>query len=251
MRYPQILMIDDSQSACAMIIEILRSVYCLAEACYDSRQGLQRIARSKPDCLLLDVIFPQEKDANGFALCRRLTDQYQGELPIVILSSKNTLLDKQYARRQGAREYIVKDEFTPTRLITTLVNVLPDTFSEWSTRARTYVPPQQRSPLQQPLVSSELLEAEYLTVRRIALFKKEWTIPGYVESRTIDIVYNALDDKKTVGMLERELLLKRVSKQAFFRALDILFTRRAIALLSFSGQPINQMTYARLFEHHL
>lgn len=137
-------MIDDSETVCTRVLEILRSVHCLAEAYRDSKQGLQRIARSKPDCLLLELVFPQEKDANGFALCRKLALQYRHELPIVILSSKNTPLDIRYAREQGARGYIDKNQFSAAKLITTLVAVLPDTFFDWSTSAKAALA-QQRS----------------------------------------------------------------------------------------------------------
>jgi CheY-like chemotaxis protein len=251
MLYPQIFMIDDSQTICAKVIALLRSVHCLVEAYHNSDQGLRQISRSKPDCLLLDIVFPLEKDVNGFALCRKLSTHYQSQLPIIILSNKNTPLDVQYARRQGARGYIGKDECTQTKLITTLINVLPDTFSEWSTHARALASPQQSTASHRSIISSEPLIAEHFIVRRLLPFRSEWSLPSYVESKVIGTVYNALDDKKTVGALEQEVSLKKVSKQTFFRALDILFVHRAIALISPSGQAINLTTYAQLFEHHL
>ena len=54
----------------------------------------------------MDVVMP---GINGFAATRNLSkDPETAGIPIIVVSSKSADSDRQWALRQGAREYLVK-----------------------------------------------------------------------------------------------------------------------------------------------
>src|SRR5436305_15240143 len=59
-----------------------------------------------PQCIVLDVVLPKQ---NGFQLCRKLKSfEASKHIPIILLTSKNTPLDRSWGLRQGADLYITK-----------------------------------------------------------------------------------------------------------------------------------------------
>lgn len=65
-----------------------------------------QLKRQKPDLIVLDVILPGQ---SGFQLCRQLkSDPETKSIPIVLCSTKNTEVDKQWAKMGGADAYLTK-----------------------------------------------------------------------------------------------------------------------------------------------
>lgn len=91
----------------------------------DSRGGLASIMANPPHCLILDVILP---GMNGYAVCRQIRGADPAHtIPIIMVSTKNTLLDQNYALKLGADRYLAKP-FSQEALIQTVREVLPASF---------------------------------------------------------------------------------------------------------------------------
>ncbi len=86
-----------------------------------------RSARSKLqdqpfDLVLLDVNLP---DGNGFELLREIQQRFEGELPVVLLTSFAKVEDAVRALKEGAADYIVKPD-NPQEAIAVLKRVLTE-----------------------------------------------------------------------------------------------------------------------------
>lgn len=65
-----------------------------------------KLKQQKPDLIVLDVILPGQ---SGFQLCRKLKSAPETKrIPIVVCSTKNTEVDKQWAKMGGADAYLSK-----------------------------------------------------------------------------------------------------------------------------------------------
>lgn len=73
---------------------------CIKE---DGREGLEEVLRNEYDLIILDVMLPS---MNGFEICRRLKREKQS--PVIMLSAKDSVMDKVNGLQIGADDYIAK-----------------------------------------------------------------------------------------------------------------------------------------------
>ena len=73
---------------------------CIKE---DGREGLEEALRNEYDLIILDVKLPS---MNGFEICRRLKREKQS--PVIMLSAKDSVMDKVNGLQIGADDYIAK-----------------------------------------------------------------------------------------------------------------------------------------------
>jgi twitching motility two-component system response regulator PilH len=101
-----ILVVDDSatdQYALKTMLE--RNGYRVSVAA-DGRQGIAMANELMPDLILMDVVMPE---LNGFQATRELSRNAKTRsIPVVIVTSKSAETDTLWAKRQGARDYVVK-----------------------------------------------------------------------------------------------------------------------------------------------
>jgi two-component system, chemotaxis family, response regulator PixG len=98
--------VDDSP----IIFEVLRKIVepegykllCIQEP----MRGFGQLIEKKPDLIFLDLIMPT---ANGYSVCKflRKTSIFE-KTPIVILTSRDTLIDRNRARLVGASDFLGK-----------------------------------------------------------------------------------------------------------------------------------------------
>jgi len=102
-RGQKILIVDDEKP----IAEILR--YNLEQEgfsvllAYDGEEALRLAQAERPDLLLLDIMLPKK---DGFAVCREL--RRTANMPIIMLTAKDTELDKVLGLELGADDYVTK-----------------------------------------------------------------------------------------------------------------------------------------------
>ncbi len=102
----RVMIVDDSPTDLLKLKQILESAGHVALAASNGADALERIRHAKPDCVLMDVVMP---GINGFAATRALSkDPETAGIPVIVVSSKSADSDRQWALRQGAREYLVK-----------------------------------------------------------------------------------------------------------------------------------------------
>ena len=108
----RILVVDDEQDLCDILLFNLSAAGYQAEAAYSAEEALQQIVNSKSsnsklyDLLLLDVMMP---GMSGFELARRLKEDEQSQhIPIIFLTAKDAEDDTLQGFSLGADDYVTK-----------------------------------------------------------------------------------------------------------------------------------------------
>jgi DNA-binding response OmpR family regulator len=125
----RVLLIDDDRRHS----ELLRS-YCQrhdidVDCAFDGEQGLRRLAATRPDLVLLDVMLPGK---DGFALCREI--RRRNRVPIIMLTARGDITDRVTGLTLGADDYLAKP-FDPRELLARIQSVLRRTGPSSSTIA--------------------------------------------------------------------------------------------------------------------
>lgn len=103
---PKVLIIDDSNTECVLMGQALQRAGYQVLIANDGIQGLRMLSQESPQCLVLDIVLP---GMSGYDVCRQLRAQDSWrDLPIVMVSTKNSSADLYWARRQGANHYLTK-----------------------------------------------------------------------------------------------------------------------------------------------
>lgn len=118
---PKVLVIDDSNTQCLFMRQALQSAGYQVLVANDGQEGLRIMKLESPQCLVLDIVLP---GMSGFELCRyiRAQDGWHN-LPIIMVSTKNSSSDRFWAMRQGATQYLPKP-FKKEELIKVVMEVL-------------------------------------------------------------------------------------------------------------------------------
>ena len=102
----KILVVDDSWTELTMIVTPLRNSGFEVVTAVDGDEAVEKVFKERPQCIVLDVVLPKQ---NGFQVCRKLKSlEMSRHIPIILLTSKSTALDKSWGLRQGADLYITK-----------------------------------------------------------------------------------------------------------------------------------------------
>ncbi len=102
----KVLVVDDSWTDLTLIATPLRESGFEVITAVDGDEAMEKVLTEHPQCVVLDVILPRR---NGFQLCRQIKHMEQGrDIPIILMSSKNTPLDKRWGLQQGADLYLTK-----------------------------------------------------------------------------------------------------------------------------------------------
>ena len=113
-----VLLIDDDRRHS----ELLRS-WCgrhdiEVDCAFDGEQGLRRLAATRPDLVLLDVMLPGK---DGFTLCREI--RRRNKVPVIMLTARGDVGDRVTGLELGADDYIAKP-FDPRELVARIQTVL-------------------------------------------------------------------------------------------------------------------------------
>ena len=119
-----ILIADDQRFIRDMVrITLSTQGWTIAEAATAS-QALDLARSDPPQAVLLDVNFDDGDGPNGFDVCRELKrDPATKDIPVVMLTARDTPADRKEGLSAGASQYLVKP-FGPIDLINTLRGVL-------------------------------------------------------------------------------------------------------------------------------
>ena len=102
----KILVVDDSWTELTMIVTPLRNSGFDVVTAVDGDEAVEKVFKERPQCIVLDVVLPKQ---NGFQVCRKLKNsEMSRHIPIILLTSKSTPIDKAWWMRQGADMYITK-----------------------------------------------------------------------------------------------------------------------------------------------
>ncbi|MBA4012883.1 MAG: two-component system response regulator CreB [Phenylobacterium sp.] len=108
---------DDPHIRQLLAFALEKAGYEVVEA-EDGEAALERAQSAAPDLLVLDLNMPR---LNGLDVCRQL--RAKGELPILILSSRDEEIDRVLGIELGADDYVVKP-FSPREVVARVTAIL-------------------------------------------------------------------------------------------------------------------------------
>lgn len=117
-RKPLIWVADDDPELRSLLQEFLEKQDFEVRIFPNGRDIERRMARERPDLLILDYMMPGE---NGLELCRRI--RANDDVGIIMLTAKNELADRIAGIEGGADDYIGKP-FAPQELVVRIRSVL-------------------------------------------------------------------------------------------------------------------------------
>lgn len=100
-----VLLIEDNLDLSANVGEFLESRGNTVDYAHDGMQGLQLAAGEGYDAIILDLSLP---GLDGLSLCRRLRETARRDIPIVMLTARDTEADKLMGFEAGADDYLTK-----------------------------------------------------------------------------------------------------------------------------------------------
>ena len=98
-----ILVVDDEKPIADILqFNLVKEGYKVICA-YDGDEALEKVEEIKPDLMLLDIMLPKR---DGMEVCREVRKKY--DLPIIMLTAKDSEIDKVLGLELGADDYVTK-----------------------------------------------------------------------------------------------------------------------------------------------
>ncbi len=120
----KILIIEDYNNIVEILTMRLSAMGYAVISAKDGQEGLTLARKEKPDLIVLDVMLPK---INGYKISRLLKfDSRYKDIPIIMLTSRETKQDQQIGLETGADIYIYKSDRTG-RLLKTIRHFLDST----------------------------------------------------------------------------------------------------------------------------
>ncbi|WP_394237978.1 response regulator YycF [Niallia oryzisoli] len=99
----KILVVDDEKPIADILqFNLVKEGYEV-KCAYDGNEALEMVDAFVPDLVLLDIMLPQ---LDGMEVCREIRKKY--EMPIIMLTAKDSEIDKVLGLELGADDYITK-----------------------------------------------------------------------------------------------------------------------------------------------
>ena len=193
-----ILIVDDEQSIMELLVfNLQKEGYNTLEA-YDGLTAVDIALNQKPDLILLDVMIPK---LDGISVCKKIRYAYNiSNIPILMISAKDTESDKIVGLEMGADDYITKPfqiREVMARIKANLRKAELNANSDNSTMQK-----QEDKGEIINLTKKEFDVLKYLAsqpgqvVTREMLLREVWEYEEYVGAiRTIDVTMNRIRDK--------------------------------------------------------
>lgn len=115
---PTVLVVDDEANIRELVSVYLTAAGFDVECVADGREAIERVRTSAPDLIVLDVMLPG-------ALGNEVAREVRGfsAVPIIMLTARDTEIDKVKLLEAGADDYVVKP-FSPPELVARVRAVL-------------------------------------------------------------------------------------------------------------------------------
>jgi two-component system, OmpR family, response regulator VicR len=99
----KILVVDDEKPIAEILQFNLQKEGYEVHCAFDGDEALQMVEEIKPDLILLDIMLPNR---DGMEVCREVRKKY--EMPIIMLTAKDSEIDKVLGLELGADDYVTK-----------------------------------------------------------------------------------------------------------------------------------------------
>jgi len=99
----KILVVDDEKPIADILEFNLKKEGYEVHCAYDGETAMQMVEDIQPDMILLDIMLPGR---DGIEVCREVRKKY--EMPIIMLTAKDSEIDKVLGLELGADDYVTK-----------------------------------------------------------------------------------------------------------------------------------------------
>jgi DNA-binding response OmpR family regulator len=118
----RILVVDDDRHHLAIVTKLLHARGYRVTTAETSAEAVHRNLDERPDLVILDIMMP---GYDGYSACMAMRE-LQPQLPIIILSAKDTPADMREGFDWGATRYLTKP-FDPDELLRLIDGLLAST----------------------------------------------------------------------------------------------------------------------------
>lgn len=102
----KVVLIDDSNTIRRSGEIFLSQAGCQVVLAEDGFDGLSKVVDTKPDIIFVDVMMPR---LDGYQTCALIKNNPQFKnIPVVMLTSKDTLFDRARGKLAGSDQYLIK-----------------------------------------------------------------------------------------------------------------------------------------------
>lgn len=99
----KILVVDDEKPIADILQFNLKKEGYTVFCAYDGDEAVKMVEEIEPDLLILDIMLPKR---DGIEVCREVRKKY--EMPIIMLTAKDSEIDKVIGLELGADDYVTK-----------------------------------------------------------------------------------------------------------------------------------------------
>jgi DNA-binding response OmpR family regulator len=200
-----ILIVEDEESIASFVSMYLQEEGYKVISAANGEDGLARAGDGAPELVILDIMLP---DIDGFEVCRRL--RQDSDIPIIMLTARDTSTDKVVGLELGADDYITKP-FDPRELVARVKSVLrrvtaagepePELLSAGELALDTARHEVKAGEEEFKLTAKEFELLQYLMLNKgLALSRQQllehvWGYEFYGDTRTVDVHINQLRKK--------------------------------------------------------
>jgi CheY-like chemotaxis protein len=111
---PKVLIIEDEPFLVEIYQEKLEAEGIKTVATDSVVEALNLFQKENPDLILLDILLPRD---DGLYFIKRLREQFpEAKVPIIVFSNYDDPKTKENALFLGAKEYLIKTNYTPEEL---------------------------------------------------------------------------------------------------------------------------------------
>jgi two-component system, OmpR family, response regulator ResD len=115
-----ILVVDDEPTIAEVVARYLVRAGYETRTAADGPSAMAAAALRRPDLVVLDIMLP---GLDGLEVMRRLHEDAEERVPVILLTAKGEEADRLVGLRQGADDYVVKP-FSPRELVARVEAVL-------------------------------------------------------------------------------------------------------------------------------
>lgn len=117
-RTNKILLVDDDEELCELIVDYLRVEGFVVECAHDGAKGAELMLSGNYDLVILDVMLPK---MNGFDVLRKVRET--SDVPVLMLTARGDAMERIVGLETGADDYLSKP-FNPRELVARLRAIL-------------------------------------------------------------------------------------------------------------------------------
>ncbi|MGC9455920.1 MAG: response regulator [Halothiobacillaceae bacterium] len=119
----KVMVVDDSKTIRRTAESLLGRAGCEVRTAVDGFDSLHRIDEFQPDVVIIDILMPRLDGYQTTALIKH--NPRFADVPVVLLSSKDSIFDKARGRIVGSEYYLTKP-FTSDELLGALGRIFPE-----------------------------------------------------------------------------------------------------------------------------